>query len=968
MWARRLGVPHLWPSRVKVFFLAILTSVFNFSVFQYLHNANVAYLNLASPSSNEIVCKLPREECASNPDPARCTVDLEEDQFPQFQLKVPLQHTGPSKNLVKCFMAVPSEAPPWAPWVKSLRRLRVLLSEESDIARGLLDATGSRAQDGFVSSDEPEIEIPDRELSNHDSLREKQLKLALAELLESSESQERQEVGLLAESALDLVRVYEKQSRCAQLGSDASDAAKAEQCRAMDAQKAALLAARMALKDREWALVEAKHRAQQLEEERLQQDCRIRALQTALDKAVSSRTEAEKRHLEAYSTADAEAAEQRGELRRRLSAAEVARDQAMADLAAVEERIEEVRRLADRREEDLLAQLAAREAELEELRNKPGNGTGYPSEAPPDLPSEAQEPAIPRKKPSFHLQGMPTGGLTEESHIQGVGMVMATPRLHYDPRPVPAPPKSGPADTRQAKKSASAAMPMDLKSLGKLLSGGGMLGKPQSLASPSGHVRGFGKPPHRERGVSAFPALERCALQDLALLAEDQRPFILSIPNMKYATPCLWDCLTCVRGRRQTRRIWSQNRCTLALLVMLWSLFQAVAFMVVMYPFSLLVCVYAPVKMSRIMVFLSSILCAMWAVVFVVFTSLVDTHAYAVLWGVSEPGSDTSCLCLCEFPLSRPVVLRIVVLGIGVCWHSINLTLRALKGLRRAQWANMFSVLYSVPVEAFPVVWERPQEAGGGPVKWRTEGEAMQSEPAFDPFCLMDEQPESAWTRAIIAPVPVKDDSRLSVWEPYLGTLDMEIGWCGFPRPVGGAWERDTDCETDSLKTKEEVDSAVQEVGSTSSCRSDQSCQNGTPQGIWSRKVKKRPPPMLFLHTEVEEDEEDEEMAAAGDAFQGLQDWDVDLGINGSRPASASNTFHRRLSDAQDIFHMGGLADPRPPTPASGASGPPSASASRQPTPTEQSQRSAPSIVGRRLLTPVGHASAPETCNASARR
>ena len=72
----------------------------------------------------------------------------EEDQFPQFQLKVPLQHTGPSKNLVKCFMAVPSEAPPWAPWVKSLRRLRVLLSEESDIARGLLDATGSRAQDG----------------------------------------------------------------------------------------------------------------------------------------------------------------------------------------------------------------------------------------------------------------------------------------------------------------------------------------------------------------------------------------------------------------------------------------------------------------------------------------------------------------------------------------------------------------------------------------------------------------------------------------------------------------------------------------------------------------------------------------------------------------------------------------------------------------------------------------------------
>ena len=30
---------------------------------------------------------------------------------------------------------------------------------------------------------------------------------------------------------------------------------------------------------------------------------------------------------------------------------------------------------------------------------------------------------------------------------------------------------------------------------------------------------------------------------------------------------------------------------------------------------------------------------------------------YAVLWGVSEPGASTSCLCLCEFPLSRLAVV-----------------------------------------------------------------------------------------------------------------------------------------------------------------------------------------------------------------------------------------------------------------------------------------------------------------------
>ena len=120
---------------------------------------------------------------------------------------------------------------------------------------------------------------------------------------------------------------------------------------------------------------------------------------------------------------------------------------------------------------------------------------------------------VPRTKPSFRLEGMPSGGvstsspqktgsdgaqmrslragLTEESHIHGVGMVMATPRLHYDPKPKPAVKAVDPrprdvnsailvhphahcsvflcmaASGRQSKKSASAAMPMDLKSLGR---------------------------------------------------------------------------------------------------------------------------------------------------------------------------------------------------------------------------------------------------------------------------------------------------------------------------------------------------------------------------------------------------------------------------------------------------------------------------------------------------------------------
>ena len=86
---------------------------------------------------------------------------------------------------------------------------------------------------GLLSSDEPEIEIPDREVSSDGGLRQKQLKLVLAEM---EKCEEAREVGLLAESAVELVNLYEKQSRSIQLDiSDAGDASKAEQCKALDA-------------------------------------------------------------------------------------------------------------------------------------------------------------------------------------------------------------------------------------------------------------------------------------------------------------------------------------------------------------------------------------------------------------------------------------------------------------------------------------------------------------------------------------------------------------------------------------------------------------------------------------------------------------------------------------------------------------------------------------------------------------
>eukprot|EP00929_Paragymnodinium_shiwhaense_P008482 TRINITY_DN112438_c0_g1_i1.p1 TRINITY_DN112438_c0_g1~~TRINITY_DN112438_c0_g1_i1.p1 ORF type:complete len:627 (+),score=87.73 TRINITY_DN112438_c0_g1_i1:92-1972(+) len=311
-------------------------------------------------------------------------------------------------------------------------------------------------------------------------------------------------------------------------------------------------------------------------------------------------------------------------------------------------------------------------------------------------------------------------------------------------------------------------------------------------------------------------------IHDLALLEDRLRPDILSLPQIRYAFPCLWEFLSLLQCRRRMCTVWEKNRTMWTLLFPFWMLFQVVAFMMIMYPFSLAFCFIAPIRMSRIMVFLSGILCMLWSVIFMTVTAVFDTQVYAVLWSVMEPGWETSCVCLCEYPLNKYVVLRIVGLGVGVLWHSLSLVLRALKGLRRQQWANMFSVLHAIPIEAFPIRWAVPPELGGDrgsngdgsvvtvdshgcrrhPIRWREAGEAVQTEPAFDPFCLMDEQPESGTMRCLIIPVRVdpqelawNDEQRQHlVVDPYSATAgdNDEIGLCGFPLPPGRSASRGT--------------------------------------------------------------------------------------------------------------------------------------------------------------------------------
>jgi len=261
-------------------------------------------------------------------------------------------------------------------------------------------------------------------------------------------------------------------------------------------------------------------------------------------------------------------------------------------------------------------------------------------------------------------------------------------------------------------------------------------------------------------------------VHDLALLEDGLRSQISTLMEMSEYTPKLWKFLMCVQCRKRSGSFMILRRSIRLSVWPVWFCIALVLFMGIVYPFALGVFLRHPIRMTRIMVFLSGILSGLWSIVFMLMTAIrFRGQWFNLLWSVED------CICGCKFPLTSEVVLRLLAFGVAVLAHSVSLVLRTLKGLRRTEWANMLTVLYSVPVEAFPVQWERPDEVGGGPIRWRHDGQPIQGEPAFDPFCLMDEQPESDWTRVKIEPVLRSERFR----DAAETSTFADIGFCGFP-------------------------------------------------------------------------------------------------------------------------------------------------------------------------------------------
>jgi len=301
-----------------------------------------------------------------------------------------------------------------------------------------------------------------------------------------------------------------------------------------------LTTARKTIKDMEWELVVVKRKCEELTRERTGQDRAIRDLQTALERHAIERSEVERRCLEVSSKADAEAAQQRGELRRQLSAveserdkaaqdlqrqlsvAEIERDQARAEMEEAAKNREDLLLAAEKRRADLEAELAESKQSVEQLGQQVRLNKerveqipkGRSSVEAPKDDDRASESSVHRRRSSTGTPSRrpPTAGATTSAAALAAGAgamasraaaaaksfsfadtgLSAPAATAAGARPPPKtrrPPEGGSAaaagrapstdsaDGDGSKRtlerpSSHSSLPMDLRSLGQLLSGG----------------------------------------------------------------------------------------------------------------------------------------------------------------------------------------------------------------------------------------------------------------------------------------------------------------------------------------------------------------------------------------------------------------------------------------------------------------------------------------------------------------
>lgn len=299
-------------------------------------------------------------------------------------------------------------------------------------------------------------------------------------------------------------------------------------------------------------------------------------------------------------------------------------------------------------------------------------------------------------------------------------------------------------------------------------------------------------------------------VHDMTLLSNTNKDYILDFIGVKKRFPCLQKMYLLtgffllrglVKGKacrgttcEGSSRWVCLGRAAALLLVPILLAWTLLVFIVILWPVSMLFFICYPIRLSRALIF---VLCIALGVFGISLTLHMMTFLcsptmrpiYAVTWVVD---ASASCFCGCHYPLSQAGCMQILFIGFIMTFQSLMLGFRCLKGLRRNNWANLMSVTFAVPLTLYAVEWTQPD---GRPIRFRKESEPVQGEPAFDPFAMMDEQPESKWTTVCLKPVPLQGRAiegmdgaarKLRFEGPTLRTcnlneVDEVIGCCGFP-------------------------------------------------------------------------------------------------------------------------------------------------------------------------------------------
>lgn len=244
----------------------------------------------------------------------------------------------------------------------------------------------------------------------------------------------------------------------------------------------------------------------------------------------------------------------------------------------------------------------------------------------------------------------------------------------------------------------------------------------------------------------------------------------------------------------------------------------------VWWPCAGIVYLFHPISLSRGAVFVNAVLFVLYGLAMticgLVFIADADVRPmYAVTWETPVSKGGDICACGCTYNISANASISFTLIGVSVVWKAFIIGFRCLKGLRRSNWANLLTVMFPVPLNIYPVEWTQPD---GSPIQHRTEQDPVQGELAFDPFALMDEQPESAQTILYLRPQPREEvhHNEKEVEGPVSTVRSKEnegrhvaIGCCGFPY---WAKKEKNEPELSSVPEESEEDDPERERGDRS--------------------------------------------------------------------------------------------------------------------------------------------------------